>query len=172
MMYTKFIGISCLFGFSILFSRQITGKIKSKLVELEEINKVLNDFIISINIGLYDVKFLIKEAIKTTKTQYHDFLIGVNKDMDKKDVNDFSLIWFENLNHHKLNITLEEKIILENIGVSLSLNDKNRMIKQLTLAQSSLEDKIKKAKEDKETKVSLYEKMGVLFGSFLVIIFI
>ena len=92
--------------------------------------------------------------------------------MLKKDLSDFSAIWFECLSNYKFNISREEMILLENIGVSLSFNDKNRMVKQLTLIQSGLAEAIKKAKEDRDNKVSLYEKMGVLFGSFLVVIFI
>ena len=171
-MYIKLPGMVCLFIFSVLFSRSITRKIKNRLLELEEINRILNDFIVSINVGLYDVNFLITEAIKITKTTYHDFLRDVKTTMIKKDLSDFSAIWFECLNNHKFNISREEMILLENIGVSLSFNDKNRIVKQLTLIQSGLTEAIKKAKEDRDSKVSLYEKMGVLFGSFLVVIFI
>jgi len=171
-MYIRLIGIALLFVFSILFSKHITRKIKNRVLELEEINKILNDFIISINVGLYNVSFLIGEAIKITKTEYHDFLLDVKVKMDKKDIRDFSQIWFECLKNHKFNITFEEKILLENIGVSLSFNDKSRMIKQLTLINLGLEEALKAAKEDRDNKVTLYEKMGVLFGSFLVVIFI
>ncbi len=172
MIIFKLTGMSCLFLSSVFFSRQITSKIKKRVYELEEINNILSDFIVSINVGLYDVGFLINEAIKRTKTKYHNFLCDVKDNLDKKSSSNFSNIWFDCLKHYHFDITMEERILLENIGASLSFNDKNRMIKQLTLLQTSIENQIQKARKDRESKVSLYEKMGVLIGGFLVIIFI
>lgn len=172
MIVFKITGMFFLFLSSVFCSKQITSKIKKRVYELEEIDNILNDFIVSINVGLYDVSFLLSEAIKRTKTKYHDFLCEVKDNLDKKSSNDFSKIWFDCLKNYHFDITLEEKILLENIGASLSFNDKNRMIKQLTLLQTSIENQIQKARKDKDTKVSLYEKMGVLVGGFLVIIFI
>lgn len=171
-MIIKIVGMVSMFSFCIIFSRSITKKMKDRVKELEEINRTLNDFIVSINTGLYEVPFLIEESIKITNTKYNSFLKSVLKEINIKKKSDFSRIWADEVK--KTHLTLEDRdlVIFLNIGVGLSFNDKNRMIKQLTLTKSEIEESIRLAKEDRDKKVALYEKMGILAGSFFVIMFI
>lgn len=169
-MQVKLIGGLILFACAIFYAKFLKGNLHKRLNELNEINILINDFLISINVGLYEIIPLIEDEIPRLKTSVKQFLMLVLDKLKSKNNGDFYEIWCSSLEEISFNVTSEELDYLRYVGKNITYQDKDRISRQLNLIKLKFEEIYKFSSMEIRKKSKMYEKLGVLIGAFLVVL--
>lgn len=169
-MQIKIIGSIILFLCAVFCFKFLKNNLSKRLKELNEINILLNDFLISINVGLYEIIPLINDEIPRLNTSVKNFLNLVLDKLKMKNSGDFYDIWCSGIEESSFCVTSEELDYLRYIGKNITYQDKDRISRQLNLIKVKFEETYKTSSMEIRQKSKMYEKLGVLLGAFLVVL--
>ncbi len=170
-MYIKIIGSLFVFLCAFFLSRLFSTKMKRRKMELSQISNFLEDIITYIDLGSYDIPFLISDQINKTRGDLNEFLIKIYENIIENKQCSIEDMWAENIDKISFTLNKEDTMNFLLIGGSLSLSDKEILLNQLQGIKVTISSSLQEAKEDVANKAVLYEKLGILGGLFLIILF-
>ena len=113
---------------------------------------------------------LLRRAAKEKRGDLEEMLYGLADEMEKNREADAGALWEEALSDRKkqLLLTDEEVSLMLSLARSLMLEGDHTQVARMYFLQ--LEDRIRKAEEEKKDRQKLYRTVSVLGGLFLVIL--
>lgn len=147
----------------------ISKKYKYRLDELDELKsqfKLIENKIKYTYCSLEDIFAQVAEISEhTVKELFLNVAKNIKKDGAQK-------AWTDAIDVTTLNIKREDKQVLKEFGTLLGKTNKEGQLNQIKYQIELLDRQIEKAKREKEKNENVYQKLGLIFGIGISIIFI
>ncbi|HBY19945.1 MAG: hypothetical protein A2Y24_03115 [Clostridiales bacterium GWE2_32_10] len=169
----KIIGMILVFGGATAIGFYLPGLLKKKLEFLvnfrQSVYLLRNEINYSINTLV--VSFL--NIFERSNNQYvKNFFLEIYEQLENKDSVNLRNVWevgIDDLSNKEI-INENEKKYLKSFGNSLGYLDKEMQLKNIDLLIESLDESIKRLKENYEKHSKLYSRMGILVGLMVVVV--
>ncbi len=166
----KVMGICFIVAGTAGFGRYLSSYLKMHLEQLVECREIFTQMDAGREYLRLPYAQLLKRTAKGKQEIISQILIEVADEMEKNTQGDATSLWDAAFQKRKKQLLLkeEEKDLLLSLARSLMMEGDHTQVAKIYFMQ--LEDKIKKAMEEKREKQKLYGAVSVLGGLFLVIL--
>ncbi len=169
MILIKWIVLILVFISSFTIGSLISKKYVNRVKELKEMKNALNIFETKIKFTYEAIPEIFEDISKQMDGVIGEvFKISTEK-MKSKSAGE---AWIESIDTINMNMNIEDKSILKNLGKLLGKTDIDGQISEIKLVNEFLNTQIELAESDKKKNEKMYKTLGGIIGLTLVIILI
>ena len=169
-MFIKYIFMFLIFLISLLIGNAISTKYRERVIELKDFKSALNLLKAKIIYTYEPIPEIFLEISKKFDSTIGD-IFRISRDKMKKIP--AGIAWESAIDEYNLlNISKEDKKILNGLGKLLGKTNKDGQISEIELTEQFLDMQIEKAEKERIKNEKLYKTLGGIVGCTLVIILI
>lgn len=166
------LGIKILIYSSIFLTCSLIGVLKSqkymyRVSELKEFKNALNMFKTKIKFTYEPIPEIFNQISSTINPSIGSIFKIASHNMKFSAAGE---AWNKAIDTDILNINLEDKKILKDLGKLLGATDIEGQLAQIEVTSNFLDEQIKKAEKEREKNEKMYRKLGMIVGLGIVII--
>lgn len=169
MIFIKYIILALVFGASFAIGNLIAKKYVNRVKELKEMKNALNIFETKIRFTYETVPEIFEDISKQMEGNVREIFKIASEKMKLKSAGE---AWNESIDTTNMNIIVEDKIILKNLGKLLGKTDIDGQISEIKLVSKFLDTQIELAENEQKKNEKMYKTLGGIIGLTLVIILI
>lgn len=166
------LGIKILIYSSIFLTCSLIGVLKSqkymyRVSELKEFKNALNMFKTKIKFTYEPIPEIFNQISSTINPSIGSIFKIASHNMKFSAAGE---AWNKAIDTDILNINLEDKKILKDLGKLLGATDIEGQLAQIEVTSNFLDEQIKKAEKEREKNEKMYRELGMIVGLGIVII--
>ncbi len=147
----------------------ISKKYKYRLDELDELKSQFKLIENKIKYTYCSLEDIFAQVAEISEHMVKELFLNVAKNIKKDGA---QKAWTDAIDITILNIKKEDKQVLKEFGTLLGKTNKEGQLSQINYQIELLDRQIEKAKQEKEKNENIYQKLGLIFGIGISIIFI